>query len=127
MVLCMGGTVSSGTTERIRVVLGEMPNVVAEIVRRALVDADIEVFALNQALPLQDQNEPTADVVILPGERRAIPERCQALLQRGARTKVLTLMTDAEQADVYELRLVGSNVGLDGVVAAVRAVAHGIQ
>jgi hypothetical protein len=39
----------------------------------------------------------------------------------------LTLMTDAEQADVYELRLVGSNVGLDGVVAAVRAVAHGIQ
>jgi hypothetical protein len=125
MVPFMGGTADA--TERIRVALGEMPVVISEIVRRALVDADIEVFALNQALTPSNENGPAADVVILPGERSSIPARCHALLQRGARTKVLTLMADAERADLYELRLVGSNVGLEGVVAAVRAVAHGIQ
>jgi hypothetical protein len=126
MVPSMGGTASTDATDRIRVALGEMPMVVAEIVRQALVDADIDVFALNQELSSKE-NEPAADVVILPGERGAIPAQCQRLLARGARTRVLTLMTDAERADLYELRLVGSNVGVEGVVAAVRAVVQGVQ
>jgi len=126
MLLVMGDTVSSDAKGRIRVLLGEVPNVVAEVVRRALIDADIEVLTLSQTLP-SNRNGSVADVVILPGERSAIPPLCQELLQAGERTKILTLMTDAEQADLYELRLVGSNVGLEGVVAAVRAVAHGVH
>ena len=117
-------TGSADTRPRIRVVLGDMPLVVAAMVRRALTDADIDVSALTRDPPGSNAEEP--DVVILPGERRKIPSACQTLLERGARTRVLTLMTDPEQADLYELRLVGSNVGLEGVVAAVRAVAQGV-
>jgi hypothetical protein len=41
--------------------------------------------------------------------------------------RILTLSITADHSDLYELRLVGSNVGLQGVVAAVRSVADVVQ
>ena len=112
------GSDASGTGEPIRVLIGDLPNLVRKVVQQALVGAGYDVSLLEQG--------PTAapDVVIIPGVHAAVPPLCHDLLQRGARIKFITLVTRPDRVDLYEARLIGSDVGLEGVVSAVRAVAH---
>lgn len=108
----------------IRVVLAEMPSMVAGIVRGALLEAGIDVVG-----EFSDEREPAsaldrwaADVVIVPTESSGVAQAYHDLLRARPRVKILALTTTAQRADLYELRLLGGNVGLQGVVAAVRSV-----
>lgn len=113
--------------EGIRAVLGPMPRLVTDILRRALTDARIDVVVLNGAPREWSQADLIADVVIVPTELTELAAWGCDLLRSRARIKILSLSTSADHADLYELRLVGSNVGVQGVVAAVRSAADVIQ
>ena len=69
------------------------------------------------------QHDVIADVVIVPTESAELAAWGRVLLHSHKRIKILTLSTNADHADLFELRLVGSNVGVQGVVAAVRLAA----
>ena len=111
-------------SQPIRVVLAEMPGMVAEIIQGALREAGIDVVGelLNGHEPSSALDHWAADVVIVPTDSSGVAHTYHDLLRSYPRVKVLTLTTTAKRADLYELRLLGSNVGLQGVVAAVRSV-----
>jgi len=112
-----------GAHDRIRVGLGGMPALVMEMLRRSLVDAGIDVVTLAESAAGWADCA-TVDVVIVPTDAAGIQARSCDLLRSRSRMKMLTLSTETDHADLFELRLVGTNVGLQGVVAAVRSVAH---
>lgn len=112
-----------GAHERIRVALGAMPALVTEMLQRSLVEAGIDVVTLAESAPGWEDCG-TVDVVIVPTDATGIQPRSCDLLQSRPKMKMLTLSTKAEHIDLFELRLVGTNIGLQGVVAAVRSVAH---
>ena len=114
---------AGGAHDRIRVGLGALPALVIEMLRRALVDAGIDVVTLAESAAGWPDCR-TVDVMIVPTDGDGIQPRSCDLLRRRPRTKMLTLSTETDHADLFELRLVGTNVGLQGVVAAVRSVAH---
>lgn len=66
-----------------------------------------------------------ADVVIVPTEASGVAQQHHELLRSNPDLKILTVASGSRSADLYELRLLGSNVGQRGVVAAIRAVMEG--
>ena len=64
-------------------------------------------------------------VVIVPTDASGVARHYHDLLRRSPDLKVLTIATMARGADLYEVRLLGTNVGRRDVVAAIRAVVGG--
>jgi hypothetical protein len=112
------------TNSSIRVVLAELPAVVAAIVRDAVSSEDIRI--VDEVGGRSDLSELVArrraQVMIVPTEASGVARHYHDLLRRSPDLKILTIAAVAHSADLYELRLLGTNVGRLGVVAAIRAV-----
>jgi hypothetical protein len=112
------------TDSCIRVVLAELPAVVAAIVRDAVTGEDIRIVAeVGGRSDLSDVvARGRAQVMIVPTEASGVARHYHDLLRRSPDLKILTIAAVAHSADLYELRLLGTNVGRRGVVSAIRAV-----
>ena len=104
-----------------------MPALVTEMLRRALRDARIDVVVVREDPQEWSPHDVIADVLIVPTELTELAAWGRELLRSRTQMKILTLSTDSDHADLFELRLVGSNVGVQGVVAAVRSAASVVQ
>jgi hypothetical protein len=61
--------------------------------------------------------------MIVPPELADLAGECHELFQRySGKVRVLTIATSSNSADLYELRFLGKNIGLGGIVAAIRQV-----
>ena len=106
----------------IRVLLAELPPLLAELVGRAVAQQpDMELIGAwgrQEALTMVAEWSP--DVVIVPAEASGIAEAYHIAMRRHPNLKVLGV--DGRQADLYESRLLAANAGMDAMVAAIRAV-----
>jgi len=69
--------------------------------------------------------EKRADIVIVAASAAGVADACYDLLQRRPDVKLLTIASGSGHADLFELRLLGVNVGAQGVIGALRAVSVG--
>jgi len=107
----------------ISVLLSDVRSMVARMIRNALEDAGMLVIERRfdrESAPLESGWEP--DVVIVSGKSAGVPPRYHDLVRRHPHLKLLAVTAAADRADLYELRLLGTNVGYQGVVTAVRSV-----
>jgi hypothetical protein len=116
------------TDPSIRVVLAELPAVVAAIVRDAVTGEGIRIVAevggrsdLSEVVTRRE-----AQVMIVPADASGVARHYHDLLRRSPDLKILTVAAVEHSADLYELRLLGTNVGRRGVVAAIRAVTQDV-
>ena len=63
-----------------------------------------------------------AQVIIVPTDASGVARQYHDLLRRAPDLKILTIVAVSHGTDLYELRLLGNNVGRRDVVAAIRAV-----
>lgn len=63
-----------------------------------------------------------AQVLIVPTEGSGVALQYHELLHRIPGLKILTIAAVSHSADLYEIRLLGNNVGQRDVVSAIRAV-----
>ncbi len=63
-----------------------------------------------------------AQVIIVPTDVSGVAQQYHELLRQVPNLKILTIAAVSHSTDLYELRLLGNNVGRRGVVAAIRAV-----
>ena len=117
--------VGGQASRRITVVLADMPALVSEMLRRALRGADVNVVELRD--PQMSLDAAVGDVLIVPSESVGIRALYRHVLREHPAMRMLTLAASGDRADLYELRLVGSDVGVDGVVAAVLSAAHRVH
>lgn len=108
----------------VRVVLAELPSIVTAIVRDAVREESIRIVdeVREPAELLEVVTRRRADVVIVPNETSGVARRHHELLRRRPGLRILTIAAMHDGADLFELRLLGSNVGRLGVVAAIRRV-----
>lgn len=66
-----------------------------------------------------------AQVIIVPTEGSGVARQYHELLRQTPDLKILTIAAVSHSTDLYELRLLGNNVGRQDVVAAIRAVVAG--
>jgi hypothetical protein len=118
------GNHDASTDSSIRVILAELPAMVAAIVRDAVTGEGIcivdEVSGRPDLPELVGRHR--AQVMIVPADASGVSRQYYELLRQTPGLKILTLAAVSHSADVYELRLLGTNVGRRGVVAAIRAV-----
>jgi hypothetical protein len=114
----------AATNLSIRVVLAELPALVAAIVRDAVRGGDIQIVdEIGNRAELSDVvARQRADVVIVPTEGSGVARQYHELLCRNPDLKILTIAAVSHSTDLYELRLLGNNIGQRGVVAAIRGV-----
>jgi hypothetical protein len=112
------------TDPAIRVVLAELPAMMAAIVRDAVRGEGIRIVDEVEArADLSDVvSREDAQVVIVPTDASGVARQYHELLSRSPGLKILTIAAVAHSADLYELRLLGNNVSLRDVVGAIRAV-----
>jgi hypothetical protein len=118
------GTPEASTDPSIRVILAELPAMVAAIVRDAVTGEGIRIVdEVNGRPDLPGLvSRWAAHVMIVPADASGVARQYHELLRRMPGLKILTLAAVSHSADVYELRMLGTNVGRRGVVAAIRAV-----
>ena len=110
----------------IRVVLAGLPSMMAAIIREAVHNAGMEVVEVadySEAVRLALEGH-GADVVIVPTARTELTEAQGRMLRANPNLKVLTISASAHSADLFELRLLGADVGRSGIVEAIREVIH---
>lgn len=108
----------------IRVLVGQLPPLVDEIVRQALRGhADIELIG-----PAEQEHEALGviaewcpDVVIVPAATEGTAAAYQAAMSRYQAVRVLQI--GGRPVNIYEVRLLAANAGIEAVVEAIRAVA----
>ena len=108
----------------IRVLLVQLPPLVDEIVRQALAaHADIELIepADRQREALAAIAEWCPDVVIVPAAMEGASGAYQAAMPRYPAVRVLQI--GGRPANIYEVRLLAANAGVEAVVEAIRALA----
>ena len=59
-------------------------------------------------------------VVIVPHRSLGLPEAYAEALRRNSGVRFLTIAATADRADLFEVRLLGSDVGRQGVVDAIK-------
>ena len=100
---------------------------VAAIVRDAVRGEGIRV--VDEVVNRRDLSDVVAQrdaqVIIVPTESSGVARQYHELLGRIPDLKILTIAAVPQGADLYELRLLGNNVGRHDVVAAIRAVMRG--
>jgi hypothetical protein len=108
----------------IRVVLAELPTMVAALVRDAVRGEGIVVLEeLRSCADLAGVLERRdAQVLIVPAEASGVAPQYHEMLGRVPGLRVLTIAAVPHSTDLYELRLLGNNVGRSDVVAAIRGV-----
>jgi hypothetical protein len=117
----------AATDLSIRVVLAGLPPMVAALVRDAVRGEGIHIVdEVEHRADLSDIiTRGDVQVVIVPTDASGVARHYHDLLRRSPDLKVLTIATMARGADLYEVRLLGTNVGRRDVVAAIRAVVGG--
>jgi DNA-binding NarL/FixJ family response regulator len=108
----------------IRVLVGPLPPLVDEIVRQALAGhADIELIgpADQEREALRAIAEWCPDVVIVPVATEGTAAAYQAAMPRYPSVRLLQI--GGRFVNIYEVRLLAANAGLEAVVQAIRAVA----
>jgi hypothetical protein len=117
-------TPSAATDLSIRVVLAEMPTMMAEIVRDAVRGEGIRIVGeVRDRADLSDVVIRRAvQVIIVPTDASGVARQYHELLRRTPELKILTVAAVSHSTDLYELRLLGHNVGRRDVVTAIRAV-----
>ena len=63
-----------------------------------------------------------AEVLIVPAEASGVALQYHEMLRRIRGLRILTIAVVPHSTDLYELRLLGNNVGRSDVVAAIRGV-----
>jgi hypothetical protein len=98
------------------------------LIRAALEDTGMEVLEANsyeEALRLGTQADGIA-VVIVPTGATGLREKYTMELRRNRAVRCLTLSVSRQHVDLFELRLVGADVGRKGVVEAIQIALAGI-
>jgi hypothetical protein len=100
---------------------------VRDFIWEAIAGADIvlvhrpdEVIGRSDLGSLMVRQRPS--VVIVPPDLADLASECHELFRRHSGLRVLTIATSSSSADLYELRFLGKNVGLGGIVAAIGQV-----
>lgn len=106
-----------------QVVLAELDRVVASIIGDALEDAGMRVVIARSSREAFQRvaRRSAPSVIIVPAEATAVADACARALSVNGSVRVLSLSTSPRRADLFELRLLGRDVGRNGVVEAVRA------
>jgi DNA-binding NarL/FixJ family response regulator len=91
---------------RIRVLLANLPLILAGLVERVLDQADLEVVGVvsDHVEVLVATGRTRADVVVLGIEEAALPGPASHLLEEYPHAKVLAVTPDGRRAFLYELR-----------------------
>ena len=106
----------------IRAIIAELPRFETEIIRDALVRHGIEVAAEVVACDsLESVVESTrSDLIVIPFRRAPLAAEYHELLRQYPGVRLMMLTADRDGADLFEVRLLGSDVGSDDFVDSVR-------
>jgi len=114
-----GGSESAQT---VRVVLAELPSMMAILIRAALDETGIaveEASTYEQAVLLA-ASAPGIGVVIVPTASTGLHTAYTEGLLGNPSVRCLTVSAYPQQVDLFELRLLGTDVGRHGVLEAIQ-------
>jgi DNA-binding NarL/FixJ family response regulator len=114
---------------RIRVLLANLPSMLAGVVEQVLDQADLEVVGVvsDHVEVLLTTGRTRADVVVLGIDEATLPGPSKRLLEEHPHVKVLAVTPDGRRAFLYELRphLVPlGEASPDRLLEAIRTAAH---
>src|SRR3954468_15413920 len=98
---------------QVRIVLAELPSMMAALVRAALDEAHMTVMETDtyrEAVSVAASVEGFG-VVIVPTASTGLLEAYREALCQNTRVKCLTISESAQRVDLIELRLLGTDVG----------------
>jgi hypothetical protein len=107
----------------VRVALVDLPEVVASFVRATLREAGMEIVAESHGFgdgTRFGSRGVDADVVIVRTTSTGLADVYADTLRSNANLKILTLSASSHEANVFQLRLLGADVGTTGLVEAIR-------
>ena len=106
-----------------RAIIAELSRLQAGIVRNALARGGIEVAAeVNTADAVAGVVDTTrSQLVIIPASGARLAAHYHRLLTEHPAVRLITLSVAAGSADLFEVRLVGNDVGSTDMVEAIRA------
>ncbi|MGH8286393.1 MAG: hypothetical protein ACRETT_11580 [Steroidobacteraceae bacterium] len=116
-------TIASEANGAVRVVLGELQPIMAAFIRSALERRGmtvVEAATCEKALTLAVESDGIG-VMIVPTTAAGFLNAYSDALFRNPTVRCLTVSESPRRADLFELRLVGADVGRYGVVEAVEA------
>jgi hypothetical protein len=105
-------------------VLAELPAMMAAVVRDAVRGEGIRIVdELGDRAELSEVvARRGAQVLIVPTEDSGVALQYHELLRQTPGLKIMTIAAVSHSADLYEIRLLGNNVGQRDVVSAIRAL-----
>jgi hypothetical protein len=120
-------TASDNPRPLVRAIIAELPGLQAGIVRHALSRGGIEVAAeVRDAEAVAGAVAATrSDLVIIPAHRARLGPHYHHLLRDHPEVRLITLSVAGGAADLFEVRLVGNDVGSTDMVDAIQAALAG--